>query len=287
MLEIKHILFPVDFSERCSAAAGRVAGMAAHFHAKVTMLHVMHLVPGWYNELSAEAYASLINTEAITLGRQAALDEYLRHPEELCRARRVLLEGDPAGVITDFAAREKIDLIMMPTHGYGPFRRLLLGSVTAKVLHDAGCPVWTDIHAEQSYAPQGCRLVLCGVDLREEDRLAIRWAADYATAWRAPLKLVHIIPAIEGPEPPSEAAFRRYLVDHARVRIAELQCQAGTNAELIIEGGRIAQTIGNVALEKGADLVVIGSGSMRQTLGRLRTNAYAAIRESPCPVVRV
>jgi nucleotide-binding universal stress UspA family protein len=286
MLEIKHILFPIDFSKRCSAAAGRVASMVTQFHAKVTMLHVMHLAP-CYNELSAEAYASLISTEAITRARQAALDEYLRYPEELCRARRVLLEGDPAGVITDFAATEKVDLIMMPTHGYGPFRRLLLGSVTAKVLHDAGCPVWTDIHAEQSYAPHGCQLVLCGVDLREEELPAIRWAADYATAWRAQFKLVHIIPAIEGPEPPSEAEFRRYLVDHARMRIAELQCQAGTNAELIIKGGRIAHTIRDVALEKAADVIVIGCGSMHKTLGRLRTNAYATIRESPCPVVRV
>jgi hypothetical protein len=44
--------------------------------------------------------------------------------------------GDPAHAITDFVASNKVDLVMMPTHGYGPFRQLLLGSVTAKVLHD-------------------------------------------------------------------------------------------------------------------------------------------------------
>ncbi len=54
--------------------------------------------------------------------------------------------GDPAQVITAFAHTQGVDLIMMPTHGYGPFRRLLLGSVTAKVLHDAECPVWTAVH---------------------------------------------------------------------------------------------------------------------------------------------
>ncbi len=38
----------------------------------------------------------------------------------------------------------------MPTHGYGPFRRFILGSVTAKVLHDADCPVWTGVHLEEA-----------------------------------------------------------------------------------------------------------------------------------------
>ena len=39
-------------------------------------------------------------------------------------------------------------VILMPTHGYGPFRRFILGSNTAKVLHDADCPVWTGVHLE-------------------------------------------------------------------------------------------------------------------------------------------
>jgi hypothetical protein len=35
------------------------------------------------------------------------------------------------------------------------------------------------------------------------------------------------------------------------------------------------------------DIVVIGQGCMHETLGRLRSNAYSIVRESPCPVVRV
>ncbi len=55
--------------------------------------------------------------------------------------------GDPASLIIDYTNDNGIDLICLPTHGYGTFRRALLGSVTAKVLHDAGIPVWTSAHS--------------------------------------------------------------------------------------------------------------------------------------------
>jgi hypothetical protein len=50
----------------------------------------------------------------------------------------------------EFAANHHVDLVMMPTHGVGTFRSFLVGSVTAKVLHDANCPVWTAAHALRS-----------------------------------------------------------------------------------------------------------------------------------------
>ena len=59
-----------------------------------------------------------------------------------------LAQGDAATEIVQFAMRENVDLIAMPTRGCGVFRKMLLGSVTAKVLHDASCPVWTSSHTE-------------------------------------------------------------------------------------------------------------------------------------------
>jgi nucleotide-binding universal stress UspA family protein len=43
----------------------------------------------------------------------------------------------------------------------------------------------------------------------------------------------------------------------------------------------------NVAMRKRADLVVIGRGCIQNGRGRLRANAYAIIREAPCPVLSV
>ena len=83
---------------------------------------------------------------------QAERDLNAFEPDALAglNVRRLLLHGDPASKIVELAREEHVDLIAMPTHGYGPFRRFILGSNTAKVLHDADCPVWTGVHIEEA-----------------------------------------------------------------------------------------------------------------------------------------
>ena len=288
MPQVRKILFPVDFSERSTAAAAHVVRMAEHFDTSVILLNVFGPPPVWYGNLATAELQAWVDTEELIQERQQTLDAYLRSDlRNVKYVERVVERGDPAGKITDYARQEGVDLIMMPTHGYGPFRRFLLGSVTAKVLHDAACPVWTDVHAVDEYPGSGCQTVLCAVDLRPESTISIQWAADFASSYGAELILMHAIPSIADPTPVEVPHFREYLMENARKVIADLQMKAGTKARVCVEGGKIAQSVRNAALQHGADLVVIGQGCMRKALGRLRTNAYAIIRESPCPVVRV
>ncbi|MGA8595805.1 MAG: universal stress protein [Bryobacteraceae bacterium] len=63
--------------------------------------------------------------------------------------------GDPAAAIVKCAQAEQVDLIMMPTHGYGPYRKFLLGSVTAKVLHDSDLRSLEQRRDQRSKTPCG------------------------------------------------------------------------------------------------------------------------------------
>ena len=288
MLEVRRILFPVDFSERCSAAASHVAAVARKFDAKITLLHVIRTPRVWYGDLPPEELQALIDIERLIRDRQVMLSAYLQQEfRDLPDVERIVDRGEPAHAIAEHARKDRAHLIMMPTHGYGPFRRMLLGSITAKVLHDAECPVWTDVHDELSFARLGCQSVICAVDLRDEMVSALQWASAFAAAYGAELTLVHAIPALAGPARPSEMRFRSYLVDSAREYIADLQQRARTAAPVCIQAGKIAQAVNAAAVQRAAELVVIGQGCIHETLGRLRSNAYAIIRESPCPVVRV
>ena len=101
---------------------------------------------------------------------------------------RVVLEGDPAQEIVRHASSERMDLIVLPTHGYGPFRKFVLGSVTAKVLDDADCPVLTSVHiAEPPPETLYFNSVVCAVDFGPRSLPAFSWAAHLAGEFRSRL----------------------------------------------------------------------------------------------------
>src|SRR4051794_24356761 len=144
MSSIKHILFPVDFSDQNFNVAPYVACMAQRYGARVTLLHAMELptaaYPAW------PVYGAAIDLQGMEDDRRLRLESFQQSVFEPVDTARVMLEGDPAWRTTEFVEKENVDLVMMPTHGYGPFRQFLLGSVTAKVLHDVKCAVWTSAH---------------------------------------------------------------------------------------------------------------------------------------------
>jgi nucleotide-binding universal stress UspA family protein len=284
----KQILFPVDFSEQNVAMAPHVACMAARYTARVTMMHVLEvpggIYPGW------PEYPGTIDLPAMIEDRKQRLHSFLRSEFETVSTTRLIVEGAPGQVIPDYAAREKVDLIMMPTHGYGSFRRFLLGSVTAKTLHDAHCPVWTSAHVLEAPEPfAGYHTLLCAVDLTSNSLPLLRWASEFASERRATLKLVHAIPAGKAPAgfDIDGAMFRESLFEMARQEFAKLQCEAGTNLETMLEGGEVAAGVRKAAEESHSDLLIIGRGVMQKAFGRMRTNVYSIIRESPCPVISV
>ena len=288
MPKFSKILVPVAFSERCQGAAQYAEALACHFHAELVLLHVVAPVPTYWCP-DAVVMSPEVTAEAMEQSK-AELDRFLGDGLKGIAVTRLVREGDPAQTIVDFAHEEKFDLIVMPTHGYGPFRRFLLGSVTAKVLHDAGIPVWTGPHMESApaYPKISFRRVLCALDLGAHSQAVLEWAGGFAREYGADLDVVHAIPAstvsVGGfyfdPE------WRAHVVNEARDRIAYLQGEVGLPGQARVETGDVAASVRAAAEESHADLVVIGR-SHGGPLGRLRANAYAIIRESPCPVAAI
>ncbi len=290
MFAMKRILTPVDFSQRSLGAARYAEALAERFGAQVIFLHV--LPPPHYEFSSMEVGGSVLTElfEARTAQVKAELDAFAREELPRLEAERVLLEGDPARRIVEYAHNEKVDLIVVPTHGYGPFRRFILGSVTAKVLHDADCPVWTGVHLEE--APEleqiDFRTVLAAVDLGPQSEKALAWAAGFASAVGARLILCHVTLSIEGRAGEYfDPDWREHLAAEAMAEIKKLLEKVPAQPEIIIESGDPPRTVSSLAQQVGADVLVIGRGSAAGVFGRLRTNAYSIIRQSPCPVVSV
>ncbi len=289
MLLLAKILLPVDFSGRAPGAAHYAKTLACRFKSEVTMLHVVQPFsvfsgaemgdPGlgrWMETRKADATRNLESFMA---------DEFNSLPVE-----RIVAEGDPATEIVKLAHEGRFDLIVVPTHGYGPFRRFILGSVTAKVLHDADCPVFTGTHIAEAHAvpPTFLRSVLCAVDLGPQSDKTVSWAARMAEAFQARLSVVHALPPLAaGQARYFDPGWRVMLERQAKEQLQELIGRLDVKADLITTQGQVQEVVKEAARAVQADLVVIGRHVGSGILGRLRAHAYAIIRESPCPVVSV
>jgi len=177
MPSIKHIVFPVDFSERSEASVPFVAETARRYDAKITLVAVAdpRYVGGFEGALPIDPQMLLDDLKSQLDG--AYVEEFAG-----LKVERMAILGEPAHAIADFVAANKVDLVMMPTHGYGPFRQLLLGSVTAKVLHDVHVPVWTMAHTEEApnHSDLAMHRIVCAVDATPASVELMRWAAGLA-----------------------------------------------------------------------------------------------------------
>jgi len=288
MKSLAKILLPVDFSERSLGAARYAKTLVDHFHSELTLLHV--LTPPHYEFGALELGGSMLtelyaNREAQV---EKELETFLAGELEGIEPNRVVLDGDPARRIVEYAHAEDAGLIVMPTHGYGPFRQFILGSITAKVLHDADCPVWTGVHLEETaqLPPMPFQNIVCAIDLGPQSCKALEWATTMQKEFGARLTVVHAM-ACSANGAPGDCSGRSEMEFAVRDDLQRLQQRFGTELDVAIEAGDPPKVVCQIAERQKADLLVIGRGSAAGVFGRLRTNAYAMIRQSPCPVVSV
>jgi nucleotide-binding universal stress UspA family protein len=287
MPTIRHLLFPYDGSDQCRDAVRYVRALAQPFRARVTVLGV---VPPALETVSAEA-ALHVHAGADPAEWKPHLQRELdgMFVDELAglEVDRIADAGDPAIRIVDFAHRHDVDLIAMPTRGAGTFRGLLIGSVTAKVLHDARCPVWTAAHAANQTSSEVPRSVLCAVDGSGGTPALVDWARDFARSIDARLSLLHVVgPISDWLSLDSERRLMERVRENGRVHIEAILSKAGAaEVPLEVTVGQIVPTVAEEARRTSADLVVIGRGCVSEPFGRLRTHAFGIIQRSPCPVV--
>ncbi|HUM06666.1 MAG TPA: universal stress protein [Terriglobales bacterium] len=289
MTDFKRILFPVDMSEEDRKAAPFVTAMAGWFGSRIDMLYVHEFLFPSYSPPEDYSGTAVAIAEECRRQRQAEFDTFLNLEFASSNLHKTMVDGEAAHEIVSYAKANDVGLIMMPTHGYSPFRRFLLGSVTAKILHDVACPVWTGVHTAEllSEHPDKCDRLLCAIDIQPEDARLIRWAAEFSSMRHCKVQLVHAVQGAPDTDDEGEQPFREFLFKAAHDAISALQKDAGTAFQVCVRGGKPEHVIHDSAQDLGADLVVIGRGKLNHPLGRLRTHTYSIIRESPRPVISI
>lgn len=290
-MTIKTILVPVVFADSSRHIVHQAAWLARRFQAEVILLHVVtpFSYPAGLLEAGHEITARDLHAHIVQQSRKE-LDEMLRPELDGIQLTRLLLRGDPAHEILTTVHDRNVDLIVMSTRGHGAFYRFLLGSVTAKILHESPCPVWTGAHLEEAQAREfSIRNVLCSVDLTEHSRHTASLAAGMAAAVDATLTLVHITAGVEvfGPGGSHvDPAWQKTIVSFAAKEIDKLQQDVGTKAHVIICSGNVPELLNRAVEQTKADVLVIGHSPVYGHLGE-NGNGYGIIRASHIPVLSV
>jgi nucleotide-binding universal stress UspA family protein len=201
--------------------------------------------------------------------------------------------GRAADVILDAAASLRADLIVVGGRGLGPFESALLGSVSAEVVDAAPCPVLI------ARAPRVSRILLAE-DGSEGARAAadrlrtspvlhdrpvlVLSVAEADAAWHGWLRP---FPQLAQPFADAAAANRATHAAYAQVTAARL-VKAGLTAEAEVQEGNPAHRLVETAVNRGADLIVIGTrgrtGLPRFLLGSV---VRRVLWHAPCSVLVV
>jgi len=284
---ITNILFPVDFSQSSVAMGPYVKRAAALLDARVSLIHVFNP----FSNNGLEQFVRVpgeIAEEHEAIGRKR-LHAFLAREFPVAQYPRILVAGDPAHEIAR-TARHGFDLIIMPTHT-GTFRRMLLGSTTAKVLDAADCPVATSLHAEQvAPRPMEHREWLCAIGLSSDSERVLRLALQFSQQARANLRIIH---AIQGADPklPVRLDLEEQIQSAERQvaceRIDSLQKKVGSQVKVRITAGPVKAALIAAIQQSDADALIIGRSPRPGLQGRLRDLTYSMIRDSPVPVISV
>jgi len=295
-IQLNRLLCPIDLSDASRHALEHAVALAKWCGAQITVLHVYQIpIP----PVALGGPAAILIQPAAEPGQ--VLDDVRRFCEPVAGAgvslEIVIAEGVAARQIVRHAEEMPADLLAMGTHGYGGFDRLLLGSVTEKVIRSVRCPVFTVPPPAGPPAPGGAlfKTILCPLDFSDSSLRGAEYALSLAKEADARVILLHVIDSFFEEQPDSgdthfdSEAYRRFLEERALARLRAVvheEARTWCKPEERIVYGKPHREILRVAAEAGAEAIVMGVHG-RGVIDRmlLGSTTHHVIRQAPCPVL--
>ncbi|RUM87759.1 MAG: universal stress protein [Thermodesulfatator sp.] len=142
MVEIKTILFPVDFTEASEKVARYARFFAEKFGAKLLVLYVVEDLMKYAGFYVPHAALEKMEKDLFE-GAQKRMGEFVEQNFSNMEVEPLVSSGEVAEKICEMAREKGADLIIMGTHGRKGLEKALFGSVAEKVVKTAPCPVLT------------------------------------------------------------------------------------------------------------------------------------------------
>ena len=294
MTEIRNVLCPVDFSEFSRHAMTHALAIARWYDAQVTALHVIPPIASLIPSGDAVGlYPPVVFTPDDLRQFEAELEAFIRDCGGDESVHAVVAQGSITGEILRAAEGTRADLIVIGTHGRSGFDRLMLGSVTEKMLRKAACPVLTVPRGAPDAVPSPVLFtrILCAVDFSPASLKALSFAESLAKEADASLTLVHVLepasvlePVAMGGAPSSEGdgrnAARRHLAE-----VVSPDARTFSHVSEVVVSGKPYRVLLREASERRADLIVLGAHGGRIGLTAFGSTTNQVVRQAHCPVL--
>ena len=258
---LKHILLATDGSESCEGAVKEAIYLAKSCVAKLSVIYVLETNPEFETEglkfvekmeLAAREHIEMIRKEAAA--RNVEIEAIVRRTDQ------------PYKAITEEAAKMKTDVIVMGRRGRTGLAKMLMGSVTAKVIGYAPCKVLV----VPRLASISCKNILIATDGSKYSVAAAAESIGIAKRCKSDLIIITAVhtEALTSMSPDTgytqsqQETIAKQELDRAEKNIAgvkELAEKEGIHAEGIIVEGRPYEVIAKAARDKNIDLIVVGS----------------------------
>src|SRR6185437_5910371 len=286
-------LCPVDFSENSVMAYRHALSLAEHYRSRLVVQHVEELWRYPSASFAASAGAHDEFWQAIRQGGKMKLQEFVKnHEYNGVHSELVVHEGMAPDVILSFAQSQKVDVIVMGTHGHRGFDRLMVGSVTNRVMRRAPCPVLAVSNPRSSYVEAResshvhhlSRILYC-TDFSENSERALDYALSGAAEYNAELTLLHVLEGAENSE------MNEMALSTVTKQLDEMippDARATLKIKTSVRLGKPYQQIIQLASESQSDLVIMGvHGRGAVDLAVFGSTTYRVIQLGPCPVLAV
>ena len=296
-VQFKHILCATDFSDFSNHTISYGVALAKEFEAKLFVSHVIDLSSvAIYGEFQLDPVGqqNRIMEDADTQLKELTGDQPI--PWE-----PLISVGKPADEISRAVAEKDIDLVITATRGRSGLKRIILGSVTERLMRTLACPllvVNSPEHKFVSTADQVVKIekILVGCDFSPDSDQAFNYALSLAQEFEAELHLAHVIEpprqseVHRGDTPVSEEMRQNYreLLNRKLKEMVPVEARYWCTPQTGLLEGQAYEEIVRYAESKDIDMIVLGvrgHGLVKTLL--LGSTTDRVVRRSPCPVLSV
>ncbi len=313
----------MDFSDYSPTILSYSVALCKEFGARLFLCHVVMNVP----MVLGTTETSLDPVKLQHHHNQSAREELEKMTAHVSVPHEVVIGiGDPADEISRIAKGKKIELVVTATQGQSAVTRLLIGSVTEKLMKTIHCPLLVLHTQKQEFIPapdHGIKMkkILVGCDFSPDSRLAFDYGISLAQEFQATLYLAHVIKPTEHLDlkqedymdispgdyyrltsprlylevSPEKREEKLKLIKEIRNRLkAQLhrmvpeESRHWCTPETILLDGEPFRELIQYARDEKMDLIVLGiRGHTLLEKLMVGSTTHRVIRQSPCPVLAV